>query len=123
VGKNLKWMKGTNLFLTDSFIIKQIETEYNKHLEKVKRMKTNKKIIHLDTGMKGCAIGLLTYVGVQQGWPEEVVAGLVPVVAMALSWVSTKIGDKNTTLILKLVSDAVAKQGPLGPTGPKAKGK
>jgi hypothetical protein len=33
----------------------------------------------------------------------------VPVVALGLSWLSTKIGDKNTTLLLKLAVDAIAK--------------
>lgn len=70
-------------------------------------MDRNKKIAHLDTGMKSCAVGLLTYVGVQQGWSAEVIAGLVPVASVVLSFVSSKLGDKNTTLLLKLAVQAV----------------
>jgi hypothetical protein len=70
-------------------------------------MDKNKKIAHLDTGMKSAAVGLLTYVGVQQGWSAEVIAALVPVASIVLSFVSSKLGDKNTTLLLKLAVQAV----------------
>ena len=117
----MKWLKGTNLFISESKMLEEITDSWFKHNQKVKAMKKNKQITHLDTGVKGCVIGLLTYIGVQQGWSAELIAGLVPVVAIGLSWVSTKIGDKNTTLLLKLVSEAVIKPGPQGPTGPKSK--
>lgn len=81
--------------------------EYNQNKKRVKIMEKNKKIAHLDTGMKGAAVGLLTYVGVQQGWSAELIAALVPVASVVLSFVSSKIGDKNTTLLLKLAVQAV----------------
>lgn len=81
--------------------------EYNQNKKRVKIMEKNKKIAHLDTGVKGAAVGLLTYVGVQQGWSAELIAALVPVASVVLSFVSSKIGDKNTTLLLKLAVQAV----------------
>ena len=80
---------------------------YEQHRKQVITMEKNKKIAHLDTTMKGAAVGLLTYVGVQQGWSAELVAALVPVASLVLSFVSSKIGDKNTTLLLKLAVQAV----------------
>jgi hypothetical protein len=62
---------------------------------------------HADATIKGAVIGLLAYVGVQFNLSPELVALLVPVVAGALSMVSTKIGDKNTALLLKLATEAV----------------
>lgn len=62
---------------------------------------SNKKA-HLDSTMKGCAVGLLTYVGVNQGWSAETVAVLVPVASVALSWASTKFGDKNVAMFLNV---------------------
>ena len=57
---------------------------------------------HLDTTIKGCAVGLLTYLGVQQGWSAEIVAVLVPIASVALSWASTKFGDKNVAMFLSV---------------------
>lgn len=62
---------------------------------------------HLDSTMKGCAVGLLTYVGVNQGWSAEVVAALVPVASVVLSWASTKFGDKNVAMFLSVAQKAV----------------
>lgn len=67
---------------------------------------SNKKA-HLDSTMKGCAVGLLTYVGVNQGWSAETVAVLVPVTSVALSWASTKFGDKNVAMFLSVAEKAV----------------
>lgn len=80
---------------------------YEQHREQVKNMEKNKKIAHLDTGMKGVAVGILTYVGVQQGWSAELIAALVPIASIVLSFVSSKIGDTNTALLLKLATQAV----------------
>ena len=62
---------------------------------------------HLDSTMKGCAVGLLTYLGVQQGWSAEIVAVLVPIASVALSWASTKFGDKNVAMFLSVAEKAV----------------
>ncbi|NBW08714.1 MAG: hypothetical protein EBR82_11890 [Caulobacteraceae bacterium] len=73
-------------------------------------MSKNNKTYHADATIKGAALGILTYVGAQLNVPAEVVAAAVPLVALGLSWVSTKIGDKNTTLLLKLAVEAIAKK-------------
>ena len=83
------------------------DASYEQHREQVKNMEKNKKIAHLDTGMKGVALGILTYVGVQQGWSAELIAALVPIASIVLSFVSSKIGDTNTALLLKLATQAV----------------
>ena len=106
-----KLMKNTKLYITKGQVdMMGLSSIYNDHLEKVKQMKKNKTIAHMDTTMKGCAIGLLTYIGVQQGWSSGLIAGLVPVASLVLSFVSSKIGDKNTTMLLKLATDAIAKK-------------
>jgi hypothetical protein len=104
-----KEMRKAGLFISkDEFLDKLGYTElYEQHRKQVETMEKNKKIAHLDTGMKGAAVGLLTYVGVQQGWSAELIAALVPVASVVLSFVSSKIGDKNTTLLLKLAVQAV----------------
>ena len=83
------------------------DASYEQHREQVKNMEKNKKIAHLDTGMKGVALGILTYVGVQQGWSAELIAALVPIASIVLSFVSSKIGDTNTALLFKLATQAV----------------
>ena len=83
------------------------DASYEQHRKQVKNMEKNKKIAHLDTGMKGVAVGILTYVGVQQGWSAELIAALVPIASIVLSFVSSKIGDTNTALLLKLATQAV----------------
>jgi hypothetical protein len=62
---------------------------------------------HVDAAVKGAAIGVLTYVGAQFNVSAEVVALAVPLVAAGLSWISTKIGDKNTALLVDLATKAV----------------
>ena len=62
---------------------------------------------HLDSTIKGCAVGLLTYCGVNQGWSAELVAALVPVASVVLSWASTKFGDKNVAMFLSVAQKAV----------------
>ena len=106
---NKRKMRKAGLFISSSeFMDKLGYTElYEQHRKQVKTMEKNKKIAHLDTGVKGAAVGLLTYVGVQQGWSAELIAALVPVASVVLSFVSSKIGDKNTTLLLKLAVQAV----------------
>jgi hypothetical protein len=62
---------------------------------------------HADAAIKGAALGVLTYAGTQFNLSPELIALLVPVVATALSVVSTKIGDKNTALLLKVATQAI----------------
>jgi hypothetical protein len=69
----------------------------------------NNRTHHADATIKGVALGALTYAGTQFNLSAEVIALAVPIVALGLSWLSTKIGDKNTTLLLKVAIDALAK--------------
>lgn len=62
---------------------------------------------HQDAALKGAVLGVLTYVAVKANVSTEVVALAIPAVAAALSWLSTKIGDKNTALLVKLAVAAV----------------
>ena len=66
------------------------------------------KTAHVDATAKGALLGLLTYVGTKYDVSAEVVAACVPVAALALSFISTKIGDKNTTVLIDLATKAVA---------------
>jgi len=70
-------------------------------------MKKNLKVAHKDAALKGAAVGIVTYAAAKLGLGEEAVALLVPVVAYGLSIVSTKVGDENTALFLKLAETAV----------------
>lgn len=63
---------------------------------------------HQDAAIKGAALGILTYLGFKLGINEEVVVLLIPVVATGLSVLSTKIGDKNTALLLSVATKAIA---------------
>ena len=62
---------------------------------------------HADAAIKGAALGVLTYAGTKFSLSPELIALLVPVAATALSVVSTKIGDKNTALLLKVATQAI----------------
>ena len=106
---NRKEMRKAGLFISSAEFMDKLGFDelYEQHSKQVETMEKNKQIAHLDTGVKGAAVGLLTYVGVQQGWSAELIAALVPVASVVLSFVSSKIGDKNTTLLLKLAVQAV----------------
>lgn len=77
---------------------------------------TDLKNNHLDATVKGAAIGVLTYVATQLNVSAEVVALAIPLVAAGLSVLSSKIGDKNTALLVDLAAKAVkqmpAKEAP-----------
>ena len=68
----------------------------------------NLKTAHADAGLKGAILGLLTYAAIKYDVSVEAVAVVMPVVTIALSLVSTKIGDKNTALLLNLAQKALA---------------
>lgn len=70
-------------------------------------MDKNLKVAHKDAALKGAAIGIAAYVAAKLGLGEEGVAVLVPVVAYGLSVLSTKVGDENTAMFLKLAEAAV----------------
>jgi hypothetical protein len=121
---NKRKMRKAGLFISSAeFMDKLGYTEvFEQHRKQVKTMEKNKKIAHLDITMKGAAVGLLTYVGVNRGWSAEVIAALVPVASLVLSFVSSKIGDKNTTLLLKLAIQA-AEAAPVKKAAKKAPAK
>ncbi|CAB4185671.1 hypothetical protein UFOVP1130_98 [uncultured Caudovirales phage] len=63
---------------------------------------------HADATIKGAAIGLLAYVAAKYNVAPEAVALAIPLVAAGLSFLSTKIGDKNTALLLSVATKAIA---------------
>jgi len=62
---------------------------------------------HQDAALKGAVLGVLTYGAAKAGVTSEVVAVALPLVTLGLSWVSTKVGDKNTALLVDLAVKAV----------------
>lgn len=70
-------------------------------------MSKNLKVTHNDAALKGAAIGIAAYAAAKLGLGEEGIAILVPAVAYGLSVLSTKVGDKNTALFLKLADTAI----------------
>ena len=66
------------------------------------------KTAHVDATAKGALLCLLTYGAAKYNLSTEVVAILLPAAAFALSYLSTKIGDKNTALLIDLATKAVA---------------
>ena len=80
---------------------------YEHHRKQVKIMEQNKLVAHQDSFLKGSAIGLLSYAGLKYGVDEAIVAVSIPVVAMALSWASTKFGDKNVASFLKVAQQVI----------------
>ena len=66
------------------------------------------KTAHVDATANGALLGLLTYGAAKYNLSTEVVAILLPAAAFALSYLSTKIGDKNTALLIDLATKAVA---------------
>ena len=81
---------------------------------------SNLKTAHADAALKGAALGLLTLLASNYDVSMETVALVLPVATLALSFVSTKIGDKNTALLLKLAKQAVA-AAPVKKTAAKKK--
>jgi len=67
----------------------------------------NLKKSHQDAALKGAVLGVLTYVAIKANVSTELVALALPVVAAGLSFLSSKIGDKNTALLVKLAVAAV----------------
>jgi hypothetical protein len=62
---------------------------------------------HQDAALKGAVLGVLTYGAAKAGVTSELVALALPLVTLGLSWVSTKVGDKNTALLVDLAVKAV----------------
>jgi hypothetical protein len=68
----------------------------------------NLKTAHADAALKGAVLGLLTYAATKYDVSVEAIAMVMPVATIALSLVSTKIGDKNTALLFNLAQKALA---------------
>jgi hypothetical protein len=62
---------------------------------------------HADAAVKGLALGVLTYVAAKVDLAPELIALLLPAVAAGLSVLSTKIGDKNTALLIQVATKAL----------------
>jgi len=75
------------------------------------------KVETTDAAIKGAVLGALTYAGAKLDLTPEVIAIALPAVAALVSVVSTKIGPKNTALLLSVATKAmeaapVAKKAP-----------
>lgn len=66
------------------------------------------KTAHADAAIKGAALGILTFAAAKYDVSAELVALALPVVAAAISVISTKIGPKNTALLLNVATKAIA---------------
>ena len=75
------------------------------------------KVETADAAIKGAVLGALTYAGAKLNLTPEVIAIAVPAAAALVSVISTKIGPKNTALLLSVATKAleaapVAKKAP-----------
>jgi hypothetical protein len=66
------------------------------------------KTAHADAAIKGAALGILTFAAAKYNVSAEIVALALPAVAAVISVVSTKIGPKNTALLLSVATKAIA---------------
>jgi len=72
--------------------------------------------------LKGAAIGLATYAALKYDIDKSIVAVSIPLVSLALSWASTKFGDKNVASFLK-VAQQVIEAAPVKKAAKKAPAK
>jgi hypothetical protein len=79
---------------------------------------SNTKIETADAVIKGVVLGALTYAGAKLELTPELIAVLVPVAAALVSMISTKIGPKNTALLLSVATTAL-KAAPVIKAEPK----
>jgi len=95
---------------------------YEQHRKQVKTMEQNKLVAHQDSMLKGAAIGLATYAALKYNIDKSIVAVSIPLVSLALSWASTKFGDKNVASFLK-VAQQVIEAAPVKKAAKKAPAK
>jgi hypothetical protein len=67
-----------------------------------------------DQAVKGAILGALAYFADAFGLDATQVAVAMPIALTALAWVSTKIGDKGTTALFKVIVQASAAQAKKG---------
>jgi hypothetical protein len=84
------------------------------------------KVETADATIKGAILGALTYLGAKLDLTPEMIAIAVPAAAALVSVVSTKIGPKNTALLLSVATKAmeaapVAKKAPAKKASPAKK--
>lgn len=63
-----------------------------------------------DQAVKGAVLGAVAYFADRVGMSAEQVAVVMPIVLMGLAWLSTKIGDKGTTVIFRVVQEVAKAQ-------------
>jgi hypothetical protein len=79
-----------------------------------------------DAAIKGAVLGALTYAGAKLDLTPEMIAVALPVAAAIVSVIATKIGPKNTALLLSVATKAleaapVAKKAPAKKASPAKK--
>jgi len=84
------------------------------------------KVETADAAIKGVILGALTYAGAKLDLTPEMIAIALPAAAAIVSVISTKIGPKNTALLLKVATKAleaapVAKKAPAKKASPAKK--
>jgi hypothetical protein len=78
------------------------------------------KVETADAAIKGAVLGALTYAGAKLNLTPEVIAVAVPAAAALVSVVSTKIGPKNTALLLSVATKALEAAPVAAPVAKKA---
>ena len=84
------------------------------------------KVETTDAAIKGAILGALTYLGAKLDLTPEMIAIAIPAAAVLVSVISTKIGPKNTALLLSVATKAmeaapVAKKAPAKKAAPAKK--
>lgn len=63
-----------------------------------------------DQAVKGAVLGAVAYFCDMWGLSAEQIAVVMPIALTALAWLSTKIGDKGTTAIFRVVQEVAKAQ-------------
>ena len=121
---NNRKLRKAGLFISSAEFMDKLGFDelYEQHRKQVKTMEQNKLVAHQDSMLKGAAIGLATYAALKYNIDKSIVAVSIPLVSLALSWASTKFGDKNVASFLK-VAQQVIEAAPVKKAAKKAPAK
>jgi len=121
---NNRKLRKAGLFISSAEFMDKLGFDelYEQHRKQVKTMEQNKLVAHQDSMLKGAAIGLATYAALKYDIDKSIVAVSIPLVSLALSWASTKFGDKNVASFLK-VAQQVIEAAPVKKAAKKAPAK